>query len=157
MDPSSPAFRPTLDLPGGPPTLHSKLRQPSDNTAAPSRTSWSLTSGSSAPNRAAKPQQPRTTVAPTTSPTKGQTATLQHLVYDAYPCNKENATFRAPTGGYNQQPWIPPARRLGQPSTFPGGPLPYTPSCASPTHLALHHESTGRCTNPCGLATHRPS
>ena len=35
MDPSSPAFRPTLDLPGGPPTLHTKLRQPDAPRAAP--------------------------------------------------------------------------------------------------------------------------
>ena len=35
MDPSSPAFRPTFDLPGGPPTLHTKPRQPDASRAAP--------------------------------------------------------------------------------------------------------------------------
>ena len=34
MDPSSPAFRPTLDLPGGPPSLHITLRQPDAPRAA---------------------------------------------------------------------------------------------------------------------------
>ena len=74
-------------------------------------------------------------VASLTSPTKRQTTTLQHLVYDAHPYIQENAIFRTP-------PFI---QAFNPPSTQSGG-YPVCPGDSRPDGHGNNQE-TGSFSN----------